>query len=223
MKHQTPSRVPWRKFIAISYALAIFTLVFIGRKVEAWVLDTVHPLVLATPPAVLVPAICLFGLSVGLLAWRGFSRLFSSLGLATVLPAAFPRVLICLGAFCLLIFFSVSIPGTPAEYAHLPIYAGLSMLTAVALDEKSNLLSLKNSCHVLVKIVSQPMSFAFILSNLVSFGDEALQWLHPQRFFDIRDLVLNFIGILWGLLLFSGSAGRGLKAKVPPPSAPSPT
>ncbi len=39
-----------------------------------------------------------------------------------------------------------------------------------------------------------------IIVNFVSLLDESLQGLHPQRVFDFRDLVLNLLGCLAGIL-----------------------
>jgi hypothetical protein len=40
---------------------------------------------------------------------------------------------------------------------------------------------------------------AFALANSVSFLDECLQGLHPQRVFDFQDLVLNGLSITFGI------------------------
>jgi len=41
-----------------------------------------------------------------------------------------------------------------------------------------------------------------LIATGVSFVDEILQGLHPDRFFDVRDLLLNLLGTMVGALLF---------------------
>ena len=40
-----------------------------------------------------------------------------------------------------------------------------------------------------------------ILASIVSLVDESFQGLHPERYFDFHDLLLNFIGSLIGLII----------------------
>jgi len=46
-----------------------------------------------------------------------------------------------------------------------------------------------------------PILSALFFPALISLVDEILQWLTPERYFDWRDLWMNFLGALLGLLL----------------------
>lgn len=83
----------------------------------------------------------------------------------------------------------------PVEYTHILLYGALSYCLAGSLGQASSRLYLR----------------VIVLAQIVSLIDEGLQGLHPERFFDIRDLGFNFIGAITGLIIkFS------LKPKIPP-------
>lgn len=70
----------------------------------------------------------------------------------------------------------------PVEAFHIVIYATLAMSLYWPMPRISDV-----KCLIII--------------NFVSIMDESLQGLHPQRFFDFRDLALNFLGCLAGLLV----------------------
>ena len=41
---------------------------------------------------------------------------------------------------------------------------------------------------------------ALVLTVLVGVGDESIQWILPQRFFEVKDVVLNAVSGVLGLL-----------------------
>lgn len=43
---------------------------------------------------------------------------------------------------------------------------------------------------------------SFLITQVVSLIDELLQALHPERYFDLRDLLLNLVSALFGVLLY---------------------
>jgi len=72
------------------------------------------------------------------------------------------------------------------EYTHILTYAVLYVLVRLSFHYS-------NCSHSVAKTL--------VLSNCVSLIDELLQAAHPTRVFDLRDLTLNFLGALVGLLL----------------------
>jgi VanZ like protein len=49
----------------------------------------------------------------------------------------------------------------------------------------------------------KPLLFVF----LVGVADEVFQWFLPDRVFDLRDILFNTIGGIWGILLYMGVTG----------------
>ncbi len=41
-----------------------------------------------------------------------------------------------------------------------------------------------------------------VLASLIGAGDEFFQWFLPDRFFDLRDILFNALGGIWGILLY---------------------
>ncbi|MFH1038008.1 MAG: VanZ family protein [PVC group bacterium] len=44
--------------------------------------------------------------------------------------------------------------------------------------------------------------------SLVGAADEVFQWFLPDRFFDLRDILFNALGGVWGILLYMTVRGR---------------
>lgn len=74
------------------------------------------------------------------------------------------------------------------EISHLLLYGPLCFFFCCALHNKDY------SKTSILKAV--------FYSQLVSLSDEALQAMHPARFFDLRDLFFNLIGTFIGLYCF---------------------
>jgi len=59
----------------------------------------------------------------------------------------------------------------------------------------------------------KPLLFVF----LVGTADEVLQWFLPDRFFDLRDILFNTLGGIWGILLYlavqRGDRGQDTEAE----------
>jgi len=43
------------------------------------------------------------------------------------------------------------------------------------------------------------LGYAFGLILLIGMGDEIIQWLLPNRVFDVRDILFNFLGGILGI------------------------
>ena len=82
---------------------------------------------------------------------------------------------------------------TNAELIHIFLYSPLSVLAYL----------------VFTSTIQKNYIFKTILyCNLISFLDEFIQWVHPERFFDVQDLFLNFSAILFGLSAFLMFLGK---------------
>jgi VanZ family protein len=92
----------------------------------------------------------------------------------------------------------------PAERLHLLEYGlvGVLLFRALALDLPCNRAYLASFC----------------LTVVIGVGDETIQWVLPQRFFELKDIQLNAVSAALGLLLIrfglgekaeSGGEGRG--------------
>jgi len=108
------------------------------------------------------------------------------------------RLLICL----LLILATATMLVSAEEALHLLLYS-LLCITTLKLNEAED--------H------PSSASRAFIFTIFVGFIDEGLQALHPQRFFDPRDLALNALGAVIGLIgTFSTLKSHNSTLKKPP-------
>ena len=85
----------------------------------------------------------------------------------------------------------------PAERLHLVEYGlmGYVLLRALRFDLRPALAYLAS----------------FALAVLIGIGDECIQWVLPQRFFEVKDIQLNALSAALGLLLtrLVGVAGDG--------------
>jgi VanZ family protein len=91
---------------------------------------------------------------------------------------------------------ALSLSHLPIEYAHIPIYGLLGFFTfghcssEYGTSEKS-----RSSIWQILR--------ALVLCCAVSLSDEMLQGLHPERFFDVRDLWLNGCASYTGIAIRS--------------------
>ena len=87
---------------------------------------------------------------------------------------------------------------TPAEIVHLLEYGGLGYLIGWATRVS--------------RFVSWPTLGCFVLVTLAGSGDEAIQYLLPNRYFEMRDILLNTwcgaAGLVTWLLLPHPSSQR---------------
>jgi glycopeptide antibiotics resistance protein len=44
-------------------------------------------------------------------------------------------------------------------------------------------------------------SASFVLAVCIGIGDECIQWVLPQRFFEVKDIELNAVSAILGLLV----------------------
>ena len=89
--------------------------------------------------------------------------------------------------------YSFSLP-LPEERIHLVQFGLLGLLSCSSLrGERTNLR----------RWIWRPFLFVF----LVGVADEVLQWFLPDRVFDIRDILFNTLGGIWGILLYLGVTG----------------
>lgn len=161
------------RVLAALHSLLIFALVPLGRPLANLLRSIpLTPELLLTIS--LVPTLVLIPA-----AWRSHRRRGPTTAQRSV------RAQPLIGAILIVLFgawYSVDL----VELSHLALYGTLSVLLVRGVVTLPGIPSL--------------MLSACILANLVSLTDETLQHLHPQRFFDLRDLVLNFSGALLGLL-----------------------
>jgi len=101
--------------------------------------------------------------------------------------------------FVFLIFF-VSLINIPEERIHIFQYAGLGLL----IFPFGKNLSLDKTT----------MAYSFGIIFLVGTGDELIQWLLPNRVFDLRDIFFNLlgggVGILFRVYYFNLSSNGNL-------------
>jgi len=89
--------------------------------------------------------------------------------------------------------YSFSLP-LPEERIHLVQFGLLGLLSCSSLrGERTNLR----------RWIWRPFLFVF----LVGVADEVLQGFLPDRVFDIRDILFNTLGGIWGILLYLGVTG----------------
>lgn len=198
MNHSASSRIPWLWGLCGSYTLLIFAMVFFGRRAEKAALEaSSHWSPLPQYALCSVGALLLLFIGMRLFhtarRWVVTNRSSHSVSRLSWITAAL--------GFAVLIYISCWMPSTLAEYAHLPIYAGLSALMSSAVCTTFEANSHSTSATRYAFVSRRPLLTVFALSNLVSLGDELLQWVHPERVFDTRDLLLNFLGTVWGVLL----------------------
>ena len=89
--------------------------------------------------------------------------------------------------------YSFSLP-LPEERIHLVQFGLLGLLSCS---------SLRGGRTNLRRWIWRPFLFVF----LVGVADEVLQWFLPDRVFDIRDILFNTLGGIWGILLYLGVTG----------------
>ena len=98
------------------------------------------------------------------------------------------NILLFFAAASALILASSELPGTAAEFMHLPLYGLLAWSVAAIFLAQSSPLA-RASCN------------GFVIAVLWGVLDESLQGVHPERVFDPQDILLNALGACWGLLL----------------------
>jgi O-antigen/teichoic acid export membrane protein len=176
---------------ACLYACGIIALVFYGRALE----QTVPPLIPESQEAIIFWSLTALPLVLWALivATQNSYRLFKMLLVWEASQTRLSHRLAQCGALVLLgamLTVTVAMPINIAEFSHFPIYAGQACLIFCALNDRYGDRPLMRAALTL------------LLTNVVSLCDEVAQYFHPTRFFDLRDLTLNFVGSLWGLLLF---------------------
>lgn len=103
-----------------------------------------------------------------------------------------PRVRTLLAALCTslaILIFCYCFIVEPIEWTHLLLYGVLSFLACAMCEAQGRGL--------------QKYTLALLISVAVSVLDETLQGIHPQRVFDLRDLILDLCGTVLGLACVS--------------------
>ena len=93
--------------------------------------------------------------------------------------------------------YSFSLP-LPEERIHLVQFGLLGLLACSSYKRKTT---------GFLSWVWRPFLFIF----LVGVADEVLQWFLPDRVFDLRDILFNTLGGIWGILLYLGITGMRKK------------
>ncbi len=134
----------------------------------------------------------LTGLLAGWLQEHGFTRrlfplgvLLSAIAIAAMAIRLRPRGLelaawLCVAAAFVLVLARIGIPG---ERTHLVEYGVVGALVHEALTEHR-----WQSGRVIL-----PALLAVVLTTIFGAIDEGLQWIIPNRVFDVRDIILNSI------------------------------
>ena len=78
--------------------------------------------------------------------------------------------------------------GNPEEAVHLVEYGALALALLWGANETSG------RWRAAIK--------AGFMASLIGLGDEVLQGINPERFFDLRDIVINVSGAILTLILF---------------------
>ena len=82
----------------------------------------------------------------------------------------------------------------PEERIHLLQYGGLGYLTLSSLQ-----------CYP-TNFLIYSSAFGFVL--LVGCGDELIQWLLPNRVFDLRDILFNILGGVGGIVIQANTGSQ---------------
>lgn len=109
------------------------------------------------------------------------------------------------GLFLLLALIRITLRPATIEYFHVVLYGSLFLSWSVSIRVLPQCVGAK-SLQLSPKLLN---GISFTLCQLVSISDEWLQWLHPERVYDNRDLLLNFLATLMGWLFFR--LGRGIE------------
>lgn len=167
-----------RILVAVQCVL-IMLLVPAGRAVEAWARAIIDP-------AILVP----IGGSVGGLlvaAWL----IHALRRLPSPKPTVLPKPTVFQASMLLLILIQAAVlvwlVRLPVEAAHVPLFG----LLAIFLFQS----------RFFTK-AQQNVATALVFCIAFSFFDEFLQWLHPLRVFDYRDIAINVISSCFGLSVY---------------------
>lgn len=113
-----------------------------------------------------------------------------------------PEIGLLLGFLALGIWLVLSLDRVE-ERVHLLEYGTIGGLIYAALSERrGNRLAAGERVGWLARF---PGPLAVVLTALLGWGDEGIQALLPDRFYDVRDMVLNAAG---GLLVISALAAR---------------
>ena len=97
------------------------------------------------------------------------------------------RLFLFTGLWLSVAFAASRIP-LPEERIHLLEYALLGGLLAWTVSSR---------------LIGAARLFAvFVLGGVIGWGDEAVQWLLPDRVFDWRDVGFNLVGVAAGLIAF---------------------
>jgi choline-sulfatase len=104
-----------------------------------------------------------------------------------------PAIAVVLGLY---VWLLAAFGTFPAERLHLLEYGFMAFLVhrALAPDMES----------------TSAYASAVVLTSLLGFGDETIQWVLPQRFFELKDVALNVAAASLGLALIAlAKGGRG--------------
>lgn len=110
---------------------------------------------------------CLLG-AIGYLLKRGYGGVFGLIWIVFI-GSIYAYLVLSLKA------------GSPEEAIHYVLYAVLSLLLYRALVHRTRDYSI--------------YAAAILIGTLIGTADEILQWLVPERYFDTRDIWLNFTGV----------------------------
>lgn len=169
------SDIPTRtwKQLSIGLALGIFALVPLGRNVQRGLESLFTSTVNLHLPSALI-ALSLIG---ALLYhyWRGVSRAYGIR--TTLLHGVLVLTALVIGGLSIV---------SMVELSHLIIYGTLGFLLWRCLNTLST---------------GPRVRRVFVWGSLINLADEILQGIHPERFFDLRDLWINTLGISIGLMI----------------------
>jgi len=164
-------------------ALVSFIAILIGSFFGRLLQNTFPSLVVLIP---YVGVLLLIVLALALL------RFLPSIGASIVKSSKQPeraslyKVAFGIALIALLLFVGESLIAFPIERVHLIKYSALGF--CVFFSQRSDSAFVR-------------LSFAVSFSSLLGAGEEILQFFHPARFFDWRDIILNTVASLIGGLL----------------------
>lgn len=86
-----------------------------------------------------------------------------------------------------------------------------------AIEERVHLIEYGLLGYLLIKVYFQGKGergyiYAMIIGFLIGLGDEGIQYLLPNRYYDTRDVLMNFSGVLWGLGVYKFFANQAVES-----------
>jgi hypothetical protein len=127
-----------------------------------------------------------------------------AVGFLTNRRKQFALFFVSLVGIFLLSFFIYQLIPNPYEFTHLPEYAILGMLIVRGLDKEKYKNTASEKKNIKSAITKNSYFLSAMLTGIIGTVDEIYQYVLPNRFFTLYDILLNILGGILGLLIFWG-------------------